>query len=172
MKTTIRHYFRKSFGPNWTLLTAFIGLWVAAHPANWGATLYSHSEIGFQDRNGNWKLCSATPDNTADGVACVRMAEEKDVILRPEDWDIYEEEVDAQEAVQMELRAARHVGRPYDYLAIIGFIPFGWGIDNPAADYCSELCHIVRCGFRRRVSPTLWGKETKRRPNTKKCGVR
>lgn len=158
LKVRVRHYFRKSFGPHWTVATAFIGLWVALHPANWGSPLYSHAEIGFEDRNGNFKLFSAAPDHTISGEPEVRTAREDEIIVHPEDWDIYEESVDAQDALQMELRAARHLGRKYDWTGIIGFLPFGWNLEDPEKNYCSELCHIVRFDKRKRISPTLWGK--------------
>ena len=129
-----------------------VGLtWVYALFYNWKALKYnfSHVEDWIPDQMGKFE--SPTVDDDWDFVGeCfssttrgdwngVRFAPASEVLKHPERWSYIEIEVDDERfEIAMGL-ALLEVGRPYDFLAILGFVnPLD--VQNKAKWYCSEIC--------------------------------
>jgi len=153
----IRHYLYRADNQDEHWIDDFIAGYTGLHPANWGTPAYSHAEIGFEQPDGTFKCFSASSRGEFQ-AAGVRFIPEAELLKNRSRWDVYEEEVSDEIFDHMVLRAIKEEGKPYDWLGILGFIPFGWFIHSPKKWYCSEVCWYVRNGKRKRISPRQYGK--------------
>lgn len=140
------------------LISAYTGLF------NPGVPAYSHVEIGFFIDE-KWEYYSSASRNK-DGTTGTRWLGEIALFSHPERWDVYEATA-ARPIWEMIETCDAELGKPYDWLGIMGFATLFGQLNSKRKWYCSEVCHYIFFGkWRKRVSPRRLYSEIKKYINT------